>query len=330
MTSLLESHTECMRWVEAEREALIGSSAYGKIESAVVWTEKGALSAGLLGEVDPKEIVDEINEEGMPLLYGHDPGRPVGRFLAAKFFKNSDGEAFIVAMAGFFTVETQVTFVQLGLDTSVVPQPVRELPPLQSDVRIIVGVDPREVDAAWLDGAIENAPVTVVRKELSHNTAEVLQELLRVGLPYVVLVWNPFVTAIAKEAGRDTYVALREWTKRFLKHVSMRRNPILEIQSVQRDCLVSFLLRGNDLHRLYRAYEMLPMAATQAAILIDSLRARRTAARSLTYEFDAETGRWFPSYAELFDGRMVSDRRLLVAAEQLPRSLSLGLSRNKE
>jgi len=37
--------------------------------------------------------------------------------------------------------------------------------------------------------------------------------------------------------------------------------------------------------------------------------------------------RWFPSYAILADGRIVSDRNLFIAIEQLPKGLSLGIRR---
>jgi hypothetical protein len=91
--------------------------------------------------------------------------------------------------------------------------------------------------------------------ESSHNAADSLSELIRMGLPYILLVWNPFVTAFASEAGKDTYVSMRRWMRALLNKLAERRAPILEIQSHHSDCYISFLFRGTGVKRLYAAHE---------------------------------------------------------------------------
>ena len=45
----------------------------------------------------------------------------------------------------------------------------------------------------------------------------------------------------------------------------------------------------------------------------------------LFYEFDPGRKAWLPSYAELLDGRIITDNRSLIITENLPMGLSLGL-----
>jgi hypothetical protein len=54
------------------------------------------------------------------------------------------------------------------------------------------------------------------------------------------------------------------------------------------------------------------------------------APKLIVYEFHSEDDLWFPSYAELHDGRLVTDNNLLIAVERLPTGLSLGLTRSKD
>ena len=77
----------------------------------------------------------------------------------------------------------------------------------------------------------------------------------------------------------------------------------------------------------YDAHDALPIAAAQAAKLIADMKSKRAAPTSLVYEF--EQSRWFPSYAILNGGRIVSDRNLLIAIEQLPTGLSIGTQKRK-
>lgn len=82
------------------------------------------------------------------------------------------------------------------------------------------------------------------------------------------------------------------------------------------------------MERHYAAHAELAAAAAQAARLIDSFREQNPALTALTYEF--EQGRWFPSHGIMADRRIVSDPGLLIAFEQAPKSLSLGLMRRQE
>ncbi|KXS31653.1 MAG: Uncharacterized protein AWT59_2212 [Candidatus Gallionella acididurans] len=77
------------------------------------------------------------------------------------------------------------------------------------------------------------------------------------------------------------------------------------------------------------AHDALPNAAAQAAQLVTKLKVRGMAGRQLIYEFDKEALMWFPSYAVLNDNRIITDNSELIAIEQLPTGLSLGLSRGK-
>jgi hypothetical protein len=179
-------------------------------------------------------------------------------------------------------------------------------------------------------GALDTAPLRVEREKLSHNAAETIIELIRVGLPYIALVWNPFVTAIATEADKDAYAGLRRWVRRLLGKLAERQNPVLEIQSHHNDCYVSFIFRGTDVKRHYAAHDAHPLAAGQAATLIANMKSAGVAAKKIVYEFHKDDNIWFPSYAELHDGRFVTDNGLLIAVEKMPSGLSLGIGLGKE
>lgn len=135
-------------------------------------------------------------------------------------------------------------------------------------------------------------------------------------------VWNPFVKTIASEAGKDVYAAIRKWLRNVWDRLAERRNPIVAVQSSQDGCEVFFLFRGKDVKRHYDAHDALPVAAAQAATLIAGMKSQEIAPVSLVYEF--EDARWFPSYAILVGGQLVSDRNLFIAVEQLPNGLSIG------
>ena len=164
-----------------------------------------------------------------------------------------------------------------------------------------------------------NAPLPIKRTELSHNAADGVHELIGVGVVYLSVVWNPFVTAIASEAGKATYVAIRAWLRRLIEKLAKRRNPILALHSLRNGCQVSFLFRGRDVKPHYAAFAALPGAAAQAAELVAKLKALGMTSRQLVYEFDKENGLWSPSYAILSDNRIITDNIALIAIEQLPR-----------
>ena len=276
---------------------------------------------------DPSAYVAEINTTGLPKFRNNEPGIPVGRVIAAELFTSPAGVKFAAVIFGIYEDQQRVSFASLGLDPIPVASSPAVLEELNDGYWLDFGTDPREVDTQWTDEVVQSAPLRVERIDLSHNAAEAPGELLRIGLAYMVLVWNPFVTAIATEAGKSTYAGIHHWLERLWNKVSELRNPIVDVQSYQDGCRVSFLFRGKDVKRHYAAHEALPIAAAQAAKLIAGLKAKRAAPVFLVYEFDEP--RWFPSYALLADGRIVSDRALLIATEQLPMGLSIGSQKRR-
>ena len=65
-------------------------------------------------------------------------------------------------------------------------------------------------------------------------------------------------------------------------------------------------------------------------MLISGIKSRRAEPLNLVYEFDPQTAKWFPSYATLKDGRLVSNRNFLIALEQHPTGLSIGIHKGKK
>ena len=146
----------------------------------------------------------------------------------------------------------------------------------------------------------------------------------------MALVWNPYVTAIATEAGKATYAGINRWLRTLFDKVAERRNPILEIQSHHGGCQISFIIRGTDIKRHYTAHDALPAAAAQAAYLVGNMKDRGLPPKLVVYEFDPQHDKWAPSYAELHDGRLMTDNIALIAVEQLPSGVSLGIGRSKD
>jgi hypothetical protein len=292
----------------------------------VIWSDTKDTDGNLLVPINPMTLAANINATAYPLLLGHDPGRPLGKVLAAEVFKSPTGETFVAAVLGFYDGGPKTGFGDLGLDpTAVAPSPAM-LSPLPADARIELATDPKEIDLAWLEDLVHSAPITVELTERSNNSAGTLLALITVGLPYAALVWNPFVTTIANEAGKDVYAKLRSWLKALSKRLAEQRHPIIEIQSFHGGCRVSFILRGQDVARHYKAHEALPDGAARAARLVTGMRDLGVSPVRLIYEFHTTDDVWFPSYAELSDGRLISDNTALVAVEQLPSGLSLGLN----
>lgn len=301
-------------------------SIFGKVVPAVIWSDTRGDDGELLVSIDPLELVAKINSTPFILLHNHDPGRPKGQVLESANFGSGDGRRFIVAVLGYYAGGEVLDFRGLGLDTqSLAPLPER-LPVLPDSAWISIAADPREVDAAWMDQVTRGAPLRIERTKLSHNAADSAHELIRISAAFVALVWNPFVTSVASEAGKATYAAIHEWVRKLLARLADRRDPILDIQTHIDDCEVSFLFRGKDVVQHYAAHDALPKAVAQATQLVAKLKARGMTGRQLIYEFDKEAIIWYPSYAVLNDDRIITDNGALVAIEQLPTSLSLGLS----
>jgi hypothetical protein len=302
---------------------------FGKLSPAVIWSDRRGDDGELLVAVDPQELVKKINSTPFIILHNHDPGKPKGQTLESAVFQSESGGSFVAAILGFYAGGKVLDFQRLGLDTTTPGVPPKQLPILPDNVWIQIEADPREVDSAWLDEITEDAPLEVERTELSHNAADSTNELIRIGLVYLSLVWNPFVTSVASEAGKTAYSAVHEWIRKLLKKLAERRDPILDIHSFQSNCQVSFIFRGKDVKQHYSAHDKLSGAAVQAAQLIEKLEARGMAVRRLVYEFDKEALLWYPAYAILGDDRIITDHIDLIATEQLPSGLSLGLSRGE-
>ncbi|TMJ02190.1 MAG: hypothetical protein E6G97_13550 [Alphaproteobacteria bacterium] len=328
MSDLLNQTQAARDWADGAIRRHSGG-VFGKLVPAVIWSDARGDDGEPLVPVEPVELVARINRIPHILLHNHDPGRPKGQVLEAANFATESGEKFVAAVLAYYAGGDVLDFRRLGVDANVSAAPPSSLPAFPEGAWIQFGADPNEVDSAWLDDVTSGAPLRVVRTELSHYAADSTQELIRVGLVFLALVWNPFVTSIASEAGKNTYAAIHGWIRRLLERLAERRNPILNIIAHQDGCQVSFLLRGKEVKQHYAAHDALPGAAAQAVQLIAKLKRRDMPVRELIYEFDKDALVWFPSYAVLDDNRIITDNTALIAIEQLPTSLSLGVSRGE-
>lgn len=326
MSELLGNSPAAREWT-AEAIQRHSSDAYGEISPAVIWIDDRDENGELLVPLDPSELVATINSGPYPLTEGHDPGKPQGRVLESREFESNDGRKFVAAVIGCYAGGNVLSFTALALDVYESVLSPEQLHALPENVSIQLGTDPREFDDTWVEEVINDAPFQVKRIELSHNAATSVQELIITALPLVCLLWNPYVTAIGTEAGKATFSAINKWLHNSIGRLSDRRNPILAIQSFYGGCDLSFLLRGKDVQHHYIAHNSLSTASAQAAHLVNKLKARGIPAKELLYEFDKEASRWYPSHAILEDGRIITDNTTLIAIEQLPKELSLGVSR---
>jgi hypothetical protein len=328
MSTLIDDVPEAAAWVERTLSLHSGAHAFGKAVSAVLWTNAKGPDGLVVGGDDPSALIDEINAQGLPMFRGHDPGFPVGRTVAARFFTHPSRGKFVAAILVLYEDDKNLSFRALNLDPSPPASSPAALDELDSDTWLEFATDPREVDAHWVEALTNGTAITVKLVELSHNAADAQSELIRIGLAFIMLVWNPFVTTIATEAGKSTYAAIHDWLRHLWKKLADRRNPVVAVQARQGGCEVSFIFRGKDVELHYQAHEGMSLAAAQAAVLISSMKSNGIVPTSLVYEFDKS--RWFPSYAILDSGQIVSDRGLLIALEQLPTSLSIGIRKQEE
>lgn len=315
MTDLISKTVDAKNWVRQALSKHILNESFGAIKSAVLWAEVKGRNGETLVAVDPVAIVDEINSTGFSLLKGHDPGHPVGKVLSAAIFTSPDGTRFIAAILGLHQGSKQFGFDDLGLGP-IVPSPPSQLPVLTDASWIEFSVDPREVGAAWVTDVLISSPLRVEQKERSHNAADAVIQLISIGLPYAVLVWNPFVKAIATEAGKDTYAAMKQWLKRLFGKLPELSDPIVEIASHHKECQVAFIIRGGDVKSHYIALEALSIAAQTAAALVQKMTLAGFPPVKLTYEYRREDESWCPSFAELKSGRLITDNAKLIAVDK--------------
>lgn len=329
MSDLIAETPEAYNWVIREKSQYTGGATFGNFHPGVIWVDDVDVDGEPIGETDPSEMIAQINSEGWPLYRGHDPGFPSGRVIAAKLFVDPSGRKFVAAILGFYVDELRLSFDDLGVDSNPKASSPLALDAISNDCWLDIATDPREVNSQWLENVLHDAPLPVVHQELSHNTEDWKHELIRIGLPYVLFVWNPFVTTVAQESAKDVYAGIRRWLRNFWNKLDSCKDPIISLQSYQDGCDVLFLFRGKDIKRHYDAHDTLPIAAAQAANLISSMRSRDAAPLTLIYEFDPQHGRWFPSYATLEDGQLVSNRNILIALEQHQTGLSIGIHKGE-
>jgi hypothetical protein len=325
MPDYLVESPEAAVWIDEMKAVYLGNAEYGDIASSVIWSDITGEDGKQIVPLDPHAFVENITANGLPMLKGHDPGRPAGNVLAADVFTTPAGSTFIAALLGFYQGKAPFGFRDLGVESAPVAASPSELPAIPESFWIEFCFDPKEVSPKWIEETVKMAPMPVRRQELSHNALDAPNELIRVGVIFMSLVWNPFTTSIATEAGKDAYAALKNWIRQLIGKISEQKNPILEIQSHHDECYISFIIRGTNVKRNYAAHDALPLAAAQAVALVANLKAAGAAPKKLVYEFHKEDDIWFPSFAELHDGRFISDNNALIAIEKLPRGLSLGI-----
>lgn len=326
MSELINENAAATEWV-TDAIQRHSNGVFGKVVSGVIWTNACGPDGNHIVPTDPQELVFKINNNPHILLHEHDPGRPKGKVIESAYFETEDGRQFVAAVLGFYAGGDVLCFADIGFDISTTVPPPTALPELLKNVVIEFAIDPREIDEAWVDAITNDAPIPIQRTELSHNAESSTLELIRVALPYVALVFVPYVTAIATEAGKATYSGINGWLRKLLVQFDERRNPVLDLHSFQNGCQVSFLFRGTDKGKHSAAMDALPNAATQAAQLVERLKSHGMPSRQLIYEFDKEILRWTPSFAVLNDDRIITDNLALITIERLPNGLSLGLTR---
>ena len=324
MPDLIEKSPEASVWMAEALAAHAGGDVFGRLASSVIWSNATDANGRLLVPVDPIQLAAKVNAEPFPLLLGHDPGRPMGQVLSAKTFGSPPGEVFVAAVLGFYEGGRKLGFGDLGLDVAAAPPPA-ELPPLPAEFRLQLAVDPRELDDAWLEALVRESPIPIDLQDRSNNAAEAPHTFLTVSVLLVALISSPLVATLTNELGKDAYAALRTWLRKLSARLAEHREPLLEVQSFHGGCCISFMFRSRDVARLYKAHDALPGAAARAAHLVAQMEALAVAPVRLVYEFHPTQDLWHPSYAELVDGRLVSDNAELIALERLPTGLSLGI-----
>lgn len=326
MASLVSDCPEAELWLASEMAAQTDKDIYGHIKASVIWSDARDEKGNIITPFDPAEIVAKINQSPLPLQHDHDAGRPLGKVLQAAHFRTRAGASFVAAVLGFYDQKNVARFETLGIDVlETAPTPLT-LPSLPENFRLVVEADPKEVSSKAISNIVGDLGALVQVERRSHNSADVLQQVLAITALFTVLVWNPFVKTIAEEAGKDAYKAARDGLKQLIERAGLLNKPLVEIHSHQGDCTVSFIIRGKGKGRYARANASLSAAALQARRLIDNLLDAGVAPVRMVYEFGLEEEIWSPSFVELSDGRLLSDSLVLIAVENLPVGLSLGLS----
>ena len=322
---LISLTPDATEWVRQQRLKYTSGGMFGKVERAVLWTHNAGSDEKPIVPVDASSLASEINTIGLTLLDGHDPGRPVGKAVAAAVFITPEGTEFVAALLGFYHGGNQLSFADLGLKVNPDIKLPDRLSPLSTTSWLGLHIDPREVPSGWAEDLLRTSPIRIESAPQSHNADSVVNELITVVLPYAAAVWNPFVKAIGTKAGEDIYAAINWWLRKLVDKLSELNDPIVPVTSNRGDCHVSFILRGNNRKQNHAALDALPGAATKADALIKNVSLLGYKPIRIVYEFDKTDNSWYPSFVELDDGRLITNGLQLVAAEGLPAELSLGL-----
>lgn len=326
MGSLVSDCPEAEVWLDEITDAILATGAYGSVIGGVVWSDAKDATGQVILPIDPAELVASINAAPLPLQHEHDPGRPQGKVLQARQFETRDGQQFVAAVMGHYSASALMRFGSFDIDTNAMSPLPAFLPDLPGDFAIMLDVDPRDVSPADIAAITADLEVPTVYGRRSHNAAEASQQLIAYGIVFAALVWNPLVKTLGQEVTKDLYKLARDALARMIERAGRLKNPLVEIQSHQLGCTVSFLIRGKGLGHHVKANSGLTEAALRAHHLIGALLSAGVHPVRLVYEFDALEEVWAPSFVELADGRLISDTLQLVAAEHLPGHLSLGLT----
>jgi hypothetical protein len=225
MSNLIDETPEAYDWITFEKSERKGSLVFGSFEAGVIWTDE-LINGEVIGGVDPSHIITQINSKGWPLNRDHDPGLPMGRVVAAKSFVSPSNRKFVVAILGFYVDELKLSFDDLGVDSNPEAYPPQVIDVIFDGFWLDIATDPREVDSQWIEDVLNDVPLAVKQHELSLNAEDWQHELIRIGLPYILFVCSPFVTAIAQEAGKNVYAETRKWLQGFWNKLDSRKDPI--------------------------------------------------------------------------------------------------------
>lgn len=316
MSDLLNETPLAREWV-SDALGRNDSDAFAKLVSAVIWTnDQPGLETSLL-KIDPDWLVESINRDPVLLVAKRDPGKPQGSVLECARFESPNGRIFLVAILGFYSSAEVLEFRMLGISVQSTAPPSRSLSALVSGSRIQMSVHPQKVEKTWLERVMAQSPIPVMLTEFTHVTNEPGLELICLRIPYTAALWNPF-DAVSLEDDAGLYPAINTWLRNAIEAIAGKREYLINLQSHHDGCEVSFLFRGGDVKRICKAWDVQPEAAARAAQLIENLHARVMPARKLVFEFDKVLACWFPSYAVLFDIRIVSDDATLMNRNPTP------------
>ncbi len=320
---LADETPEASAWLDEIVAAHKAKGRFNQVKPSIIWSDIKDKDGKLIVDIDPDSLVSEINSGKFPHHLGHDPGHPLGKLLESRKFNAPSGEQFIAAVMGLYAGKV-TSFADLLVQVDAeFPSPTNL--PFFEIKWINLSIDPREFPNDWVEDVVTGSQFPIRATAASNNAQKPPHQLIRVGVLFVTLVWNPYVSTIASEAGKDTYAGIRTALERIVEKASKLENPILEIQSHHSGCEISFVLRREGVQTSYEAMAKLPLAASQAEHLVANLTANGNSPKLLVYEFDHEANRWYPSFAELNDGTLVTDNEKLIAVEELPTGFSLGL-----